>query len=101
MYYFLQAPRELRLRVNRTGGTEGTLTVDYSIVYLPPATSNPDTVTALTFAGFVQFQGGMTTRDFSVTLPNNAFLEAGGNFMATIENATLVGGSMLATQHHW
>lgn len=67
------------------------MTVDYSIVYLPP---NPSSDAALTFAGFVQFQGGMAIRDFSVTLPNNAFLEIGGNFMATIENATLVDGGM-------
>jgi hypothetical protein len=40
----------------------------------------------------VQFQGGMSARDFSVTLPDNAFLEIEGNFMATIENATVVGG---------
>lgn len=95
---FLQAPRELRLSVDRTGDTVGTVTVDYSVVYLPPPTSTPSTVSALT--GFVQFQGGMSARDFSVTLPNNAFLEIGGNFMATIENATLVGGGMYPTSSH-
>lgn len=89
----LQAPRELMLTVNRTGGSLGTVTVDYSITYLPP--TNPSETAAgamLTFAGFVQFQGGMSARDFSVTLPDNAFLEVGGSFMATIENATLVSG---------
>ena len=70
----------------------GTIAVDYSIVYLPP--SGTGASTALTFAGFVQFQGGMSTRDFSVTLPDNAFLEIGGNFMATIDNATLVSGGI-------
>lgn len=65
----------------------GTVTVDYNIVYLPPQAA-----ATLMFSGFVQFQGGVTTRDFSVTIPDNAFLETGGNFMATIENATLIGG---------
>lgn len=79
--------------MNRTGDTLGTVTVDYSIVYLPPPNpSGGGAVTTLTFAGFVQFQSGMDTRDFSVTLPDNAFLEIGGSFMATIENATLISG---------
>lgn len=76
--------------MNRTGDTLGTVTVDYSIVYLPPPGSAA--ATTLTFSGFVQFQSGMDTRDFSVTLPDNAFLETGGSFMATIENATLISG---------
>lgn len=79
--------------MNRTGDSIGIVAVDYSILYVPPqATENSNTV--LAFSGSVQFQGGQTTRDFSITLPDTAFLETGGNFMATIDNATLVGGGM-------
>lgn len=74
--------------MNRTGDSIGIVAVEYSIVYLPPQS---DTAT-LSFAGSIEFQGGQTVRDLSITLPNTAFLEVGGNFMATIENATLVGG---------
>lgn len=70
--------------------------MDYTITYLPPQISDPtelDAATALIFSGFVQFQGGQTIRDFSITLPDTAFLEIGGNFMATLDNTTLIGGS--------
>lgn len=69
--------------------------MDYSIVYLAPEGSSGIGM-PLTFAGSVQFQGGQASRDFSVTLPDSAFLEIGGTFMATIENATLVGGGVCA-----
>lgn len=68
--------------------------VDYSIAYSPPPTSDPNQVPALAFSGSVRFQGGETTRDFSVTIPDTAFLEVDGNFVATLGNATIVGGGM-------
>ena len=91
----VQAPRELRLAINRSGDSIGIVSVDYNIIYLPLGTTDPSQVnlaTALTFTGSVQLQGGQTLRDFSLTVPNSAFLETGGNFMATIDNATLIGG---------
>lgn len=88
-------PRELRLAINRSGDSIGIVAVDYSIIYLPPQITDPSQVDpgmALTFNGSVQFQGGQTLRDFSLTVPDNAFLEVGGNFMATLVNASLIGG---------
>lgn len=84
----MQAPRELRLAVDRTRGFIGIVSVEYNIVYLPPQSASP----TLMFMGSIEFQGGQTSRDLSITLSDNAFLETGGNFMATLENATLVGG---------
>lgn len=83
----MQAPRELMLALTRGGDSVGIVAVDYSVVYVPPQGGS-----TLTFTGSVQLQGGQTTQDFSITLPDSAFLETGGNFMATIGNATLVGG---------
>ncbi len=68
------------------------MAVDYSIVYLPSSASDPTQAAALTFTGSVRLQGGETTQDFSLTIPDSAFLEVGGNFMATLANATIVGG---------
>lgn len=74
--------------MNRSGDSVGIVSVDYNIVYVPPQSST----TQLAFTGSVEFQGGQTLRDLSLTIPDTAFLEINGNFMATIENATLVGG---------
>ena len=87
----LQAPRELMLALTRTGDSVGIVAVDYSVVYVPPE-GEQSQGTTLTFTGSVQLQGGQTSRDFSLTLPDSTFLETGGNFMAVIDNATLVGG---------
>lgn len=76
--------------MDRTGDSIGIVAVEYSIVYLPPQSGT----STLGFTGSIEFQGGQTSRDFSITLPDTAFLETDGNFMATIENATLTGGGM-------
>ena len=88
----VQAPRELQLAINRSGDSIGIVAVDYNIVYVPPSTSDPTQTTALAFTGSVRFQGGETTRDFSVTISGSTFLEVGGTFMAILANATIVGG---------
>lgn len=71
--------------------------MEYSIVYLPPSTSDLTQTTALAFTGSVRLQGGETTQDFSVTIPDSTFLEVGGNFMAALDNATIVGGGKIAS----
>ena len=68
------------------------MAVDYYIIYQPPPESDTSQMVPLAFTGSVRFQGGETTRDFSVTLPDSAFLEVGGNFMAMLANASIVGG---------
>ena len=91
----LQAPRELRLAVNRSGGAIGIIAVDYSILYLPAGVMDPiqvDRSTALILSGSIQLQGGQTVKDFSVTIDDTVFLETGGEFMATLDNVTIVGG---------
>lgn len=90
--FIVQAPRELRLAINRSGDSIGIVAVDYNIVYVPPSTSTQADTADLVFTGSVRLQGGESTRDFSVTIPDTSFLEVGGNFMATLANATLVGG---------
>ena len=67
----------------------GIVAVEYTVVYQPPQASAAPTIT---FADTVLFQGGQSSRDFSITLPDSTFLETGGNFMATLANATIVGG---------
>lgn len=99
----MQAPRELRLAVNRTGGAVGGLAVDYSILYLPAGITDPsqvDASTVLDLSGSVQLQGGQTLGDFSVAVDDSAFLESGGLFMARLDNVTIVGGGKCAHEQY-
>lgn len=87
------------MSVERSGDSIGIVAVDYTVAYLPPGVTDPESVDAamaLTITGSVQFQGGQTRRDFSETLANSAFLETGGNFLVTLENATITGGGVVS-----
>ena len=85
----MQTPRELRLVVVRTLGDIGTISVDYTIMYLPPGASEGAVAVEM---GSERLQGGQSSRDFSVTIPESMFLEPEGTFSAIITNTSLVGG---------
>ena len=85
----MQTPRELRLVVVRTLGDIGTISVDYTIMYLPPGAAQDAIVVEM---GAERLQGGQSSRDFSVTIPESMFLEPEGTFSAVITNTSLVGG---------
>ncbi len=81
------------LVVERSRGSMGVISVDYTIIYLPAGVSDSGDprVIALT-TGSVQLQGGQSTLEFSVTISNDMFLETGGTFRATITDTDLVDG---------
>lgn len=91
----LQSSRELQLAVRRSGGSIGTIAVDYSVVYLPPGVSDPlqgsvgDVAPAM---GSIQLQDSQSLLQFSVPLLSGAFLEEGSAFYISLDNTTLVGG---------
>ena len=78
--------------IQRSRGDIGIISIDYTITYVPVGSSNSDPNAVALAMGSVQLQGGQSTRDFSVTIPNDMFLEPGAAFRATITNSTLVGG---------
>ena len=92
--YSLQTSRNLQLVISRSGGTVGTIAVDYDIVYLPPGVLDPFLGTTGVVApamGSVQIPEGQSSLQFNVPLMSDAFLEEGSAFYASLVNATLVG----------
>ncbi len=78
--------------IQRSRGDIGIISIDYAITYLPVGASDSDPNAVALAMGSVQLQGGQSTRDFSVTIPNDMFLEPGAVFRANITNTVLVGG---------
>ena len=81
--------------MTRSGDSLGTIRIDYGVVYLPvgvtdPAQGDPSVVTMAT--GAVQLQGGQVSREFSVTISEDAFLESRANFLVYLNSTTLTGG---------
>ena len=87
------------MAISRSGGSAGTIAVDYSIVYLPPGVSDPlqgSTGVVAPAMGSVQIQDGQSSWRFSVPLMSDAFLEEGSSFYVQLDNTTLVGGGELS-----
>ena len=91
--------------INRSGGSVGTVAVDYDIVYLPPGVSDPllgTTGVVAPVMGSVQIPEGQSSLQFNVPLMSDAFLEEGSAFYASLINTTLVGAgetSVRCTYH--
>ena len=95
VYSSLQNSRNLQLVVSRSGGTIGTIAVDYDIVYLAPGVLDPLLGTTGVVApamGSVQIPEGQSSLQFNIPLMSDAFLEEDSAFYASLVNATLVGG---------
>ena len=99
----MQNSRSLQLVISRSGGTVGTIAVDYYIVYLPPGVSDPLLGTTGVVApamGSVQIPEGQSSLQFNVPLMSDAFLEEDSAFYVFLVNTTLVSGgedSMMCT----
>ena len=97
-HIFLQSSRQLQLTISRSGGSIGTIAVDYSIIYLPPGVSDPlqgSTGVVAPAMGSIQIQDGQSSVQFSVPLMSDAFLEEGSSFFVQLDNTTLIGGGEL------
>ncbi len=78
------------LTVNRTGGTTGAVTVDYSLGggTATGGASCGGSVDYVNTGGTVSFANGETSKAFNVTICDDAFVEADETFDATLSNAT-------------
>jgi len=65
------------------GTSFGTISIDYSIVYLPVRVTDPiqgDSSIVTIATRSVQLQGGLVWKEFNVTISKDAFLEPQANF---------------------
>lgn len=87
-----EAAGTVTINVTRTGGSEGTVTVDY-------ATSNGTATSPADYtatSGTLTFGPGVTTQSIVVPLTNNALPEADETFTVTLSNPT--GGATLVNE---
>ena len=88
--------------MTRSGDSLGTIRIDYGIVYLPVGVTDPTQgdLSVVTMAtGSVQLQGGQVSREFSVTISEDAFLEPRANFHVYLNSTTLIGGGTYILVH--
>lgn len=81
--------------MTRSGDSLGTIRIDYGVVYLPVGVTDPiqgDSSVVTMATGAVQLQGGQVSREFSVTISEDAFLESRANFFIYLNSTTLTGG---------
>lgn len=78
----------------RTGGTNGVLAVDYSVVYLPLGVTDPALGIPIVAEGSQRLEGGQERAEFDVTISDELFLEPMANFIAIINDTSLVGGGI-------
>lgn len=85
------------LTVNRTGGTDGAVTVDYALAN-GTATGGATCAAGIDFVnsgGTVSFADGESTKTFNVAICEDTTFEADEDFTATLSNAT--GGATIGS----
>ena len=95
MFFFPQDPRQLHLAVTRNRGTTGTISVDYSVTYLPQGVSDPsegDTSVFAMASGSVRLVGGQMVAEWDLEILNDAFLDASAQFHVMLSGTNLVEG---------
>ncbi len=85
------------LTVNRTGGSDGTVTADYALAggTATGGAACGGAVDYVNTGGTVSFANGETTKTFTVAICDDAILEGDETFNATLSNAT--GGATLGS----
>ena len=95
IYLFPQDPRQLHLAITRNHGTTGTISVDYSVTYLPQGvtdTSEGDSSVFAMASGSVRLLGGQMVAEWDLEILNEAFLDTSAQFHVEMISTNLVEG---------
>ena len=87
-------PRKLHLNITRMGGLVGDVTVNLTVVYILPGTSNPSNEVALTYPPAISTAAGFSSVSVAVEIADDGFIKLGASFKAELTSVSLQGGGM-------